>query len=234
MIPPTPVLSFTAAPAAFDLLRRKTMVSQSTELKVGEVYSSTQLGQYLLLGKEGSNLKIRRANAVEENIEAAFNEKIVHDFVDEMENFGFTANSEERRRKFCRALGFLAKAGDLHVELTPGYVATFKERYQQLTGGPLPEGSPSFKVLQSDGDKWGPELMIDWTASMFQMNQIHFGQHIQMSRRENQGEYRISNNQFIYKLLEWGFFLGDKQDADRIRNRLPESVRAEFDKGLKY
>jgi hypothetical protein len=209
------------------------MVSQKVQLQSGEVYFSTQLGQYLLLSREGSNLKIRRANGVEENIDASLNERIVQEFVEEMEQFGYSAASEERRRKFCRALGFLAKVGDLHVELIPSYAPIFKERYEQLTGQSV-EGLPGYRVLQSDGDKWGPELMVDWTASMFQMNQIHFGQNIQMSRRENQGEYRISNNLFFYKLLEWGFVLGPKQDVDRIRGRIAEHVRSELDKGLKY
>jgi hypothetical protein len=209
------------------------MVSKASVLQPGEVYFGTQTGQYLLLGREGSNLKVRFANGTEGEIDADVAERTVRDFEAELEAMGLTAGNEERRRKFIRAIGFLAKGSVIRAVVAPGYALRFKEGYQLLTGKSADE-SPSLQVLQSDGDIWGPELSVEWDASLFQMNQIHFGLNIQMSRRGGQGEYRITNNMFLYKLFEWGFVLGDKQDPDRIRGRLPDYARADFDKGLKY
>jgi hypothetical protein len=209
------------------------MVSQESAHKEGEVYFGTQTGQYLMLGRAGDNLKVRFANGTEGELDAEVSERTVRDFETELEEMGLTGGNAERRRKFIRAIGYLAKAGRIRAEIPPSYAATFKERYQKLTGQSA-EGAPNLNVLQSDGDIWGPELIVEWEASMFQMNQIHFGLNIQMSRRGGQGEYRITNNMFLYKLFEWGFVLGDKQDADRIRGRLPDYAIEDYDKGLKY
>jgi hypothetical protein len=205
---------------------------ENDELVVGEVYFSTHLGQYLYLGKEDDRLRVRFASGIEDTLEAKTHEQSVRDWAFELASFGSSAPNPEPRRKFVRSVGFVAQSADLHTELLPSYVPAFKARYEELTGLPVSEETPGFHVLQSDSDLWASALHVDFTGTVFSMNQIYFGLNIQIGRRE-MGHYYISNNMVFYQLLRWGFVLGPKQDPDRIRERLPDDLKEHLDRGLR-
>ena len=43
---------------------------------------------------------------------------------------------------------------------------------------------------------------------------------------------RINNNEFIWQLIEYGFRLGDSQDLNLIRSKVPPQYISDFNRGL--
>ena len=140
-------------------------------------------------------------------------------------------------QEFFECLGYLAapqRHTRIDVELPERSREGFENRYEQITGErPIQDGR-FYYVWSDDANKWGVEMRL-----YFIENQNIPPCLINMRRsstyyRDEYKQYnaRINNNEFIWQLIEYGFGLGDSQDLNLIRSRVPSQYISDFNRGL--
>ena len=105
----------------------------------------------------------------------------------------------------------------------------FVTRYQELTGViPTPDNQ-NFFILHSDADKWSVELRIYFVRGDNIPEQLA----IKVVKPRSVSPYnsRINNNKLIWELIEHGFRLGNEQDENEIRKRVPVEYIDIFNEG---
>lgn len=204
------------------------------EFAVGETYANRQ-GQYTVLEVRGSKLSVHYDDGTLATLDANFQRRITENMLRELASLtrGIGVETGDSQRRFMLSVGFLARRSDLQAEMPWKAVVPFVEKYKDLTGRTATPGDTSFYILNDPRvDKWGPELRIYFEATPSQLNELYFGEYIRARDGQHPGLYRINNNALFYKLLELGFVLGPLQAIDRIRNRIPATLRDMFDLGV--
>lgn len=134
---------------------------------------------------------------------------------------------------FFEALGYLCnptRQCKLDAEMHPESQPAFESRYFRLTDKRPPPDRYNYYVLHEGADKWSIELRIYFNASSNIPPNIS-----SMVVEPPPGvshNARINRNEFIWRLIEHGFLLGNTQDAERIRNRVPSEHLADFNRGF--
>jgi hypothetical protein len=135
--------------------------------------------------------------------------------------------------EFFEILGYLTspkRNTKLDVETHPRKQDVFENKYRQLTGvNPVPDNH-NYYVWDANADKWGTEMRIYFNGIS---SNIHHKLHdLIVSPRPGFGyDFRINNNDFIWRLIEYGFLLQDEQDETRVRQHVPAQYQADFNNG---
>jgi hypothetical protein len=136
---------------------------------------------------------------------------------------------------FFKCLGYLASPSrqtKLDVELRPEQRSKFESRYENITGIiPIPDNI-NYYLLQQNADKWGVELRIYFVRNENIPDELDT---MVVSPRPDQGyNARINNNNnnFIWQLIEYGFRLGNSQDINLIKQKVPLYYRTDFVDGF--
>ncbi len=136
-------------------------------------------------------------------------------------------------QEFFECLGYLAspqRETKLDAEVPEKARERFEKRYYNLTGvRPIPDNH-NYYILHPDADKWGVELRIYFIANdnvPRPLNRMKV-----TPRPGTKYNDRINDNKFIWKLIEYGFRLGDSQDLNLIRSKVPPQYMTDFNKGL--
>lgn len=126
--------------------------------------------------------------------------------------------------------GYMCGQGNIRFYLhIPEYqLEPVVNKYHSLTGQIL-EPQSGVLVVVPTGDKWGMQVEIRYTPTPNLPDQL--------AKRENApGKIRSGAGEggLFWAFIEHGFKIQPPQDADRIRNFVPEGQRHFFDEGLKY
>jgi hypothetical protein len=140
------------------------------------------------------------------------------------------------QNEFFEALGYLASPNricKLDVELPATKEQAFKAKYAGLSGLVSNVDQHNFYLWPKGTNKWSIELRIYFSAD--NRNNIPIAiRDMVVSPRFSKSAHnrRINNNKFIWELIKYGFLLRDNQEADRIRNRVPDRFLPDFERGF--
>ena len=140
---------------------------------------------------------------------------------------------DECHPDFYKVLGYLAspvRQTKLDIETHPRRKASLEKEYFALTREKLVTGT-NYILLPQESNKWGCELRIYFRKNgnippsldaMVVTPRFSTGYH----------NARINGNDFIWKLIEFGFRATNVQNADLIRSKVSQKRVAQFDDGL--
>jgi hypothetical protein len=140
---------------------------------------------------------------------------------------------DDSQADFFVVLGYLAsneRQTKLDIETHPNQQVRIEYRYHTLTGISLVP-SANYYVWSADANKWGSELRIYFHMNdniPQQLNRLVVSSRFQNSYHNA----RINDNDFVWKLIEYGFRVEDNQDVSRIATRIPNHRQADFRRGL--
>jgi len=208
--------------------------TENFEFAVGETYSNRQR-QYTLLSIQGTKLLVRFDDGSTGTLDAEVQRRIITNMALELKTLtrGVDPRNLDLRRKFIFSIGFLAASVDLQAEVPPQSRASFERKYIDIKGRSIPPTVTGYYPLIGDDiNKWGPELRIYFYATEAELDELYFGEYVDVRDGTQSAQYRINNNAFFYQLLGMGFDFGPDQDVNRIRQSIPASLRGDFDRGV--
>ena len=144
------------------------------------------------------------------------------------------AGAQDSNGRYFRTLGFLASRITMMEAIVPYRSrAGFVRDYRTRTGIPPQDGDIGYYVHQEQVDKWGNELRVTFDASGDELGLLNFGPAVGVVvNPSNRGvSWRINRNVFWWHLIQLGFRMGNQQDTNVIRARVPQTYRGEFDNG---
>lgn len=134
---------------------------------------------------------------------------------------------------FFEVLGYLSnprRQCKLDAEMHPRTQQRFESRYAGFAGLVPQPDNHNYYILHPDADKRGIELRIYFYAESDSIP-LAIREMVVTPRLGRIYNQRINNNDFIWRLIEYGFCLGDGQDEDRIRAQIPSLFVDDFDRG---
>jgi len=134
--------------------------------------------------------------------------------------------------EFFEILGYLTspeRNTKLDAETHPRSQNSFEERYVQLTGIQPTEDNHNYYVWDQNTNKWGIELRIYFNGSDHIPALLT---EMTVSARPGFGyNMRVNNNDFIWRLIEYGFSLRDDQNSNRVRQLVHSDYINAFENG---
>lgn len=142
--------------------------------------------------------------------------------------------NESKQKQFFFSLGFLAaRATRLEAFVPEHRLDTFATRSANLKGRNLQEKEKGLYVLEAKAHKWGYELRVTFLATPEEIGSLDFGSNIKILEDPSKPGvlWRINNNAFWWKLLEFGFEMGGQQKLKAIEAHIPNKYREQFRQG---
>ena len=191
---------------------------------VGGEYNDRS-GSYEVLEIIGSRMRIRRENGQESTADIQMKARIHASMLAESRNL-----HPHQSAAYFRTLGFLARYGELHAEVTTKSPKSFEDKYESRTGiRPVPHRDKYFPIyVETNYAKWGSALRIQFPNR----DQLEFPSDVIVQPTSNPGTVRINNNDYWWQLVRVGFRLGSNHNVQTIRESVPAPFRAAFDEGL--
>lgn len=141
---------------------------------------------------------------------------------------------KESEKQFFFSLGFLAaRATRLEAFVPKHRLDTFTTRYADIKGLNLQEKEKGLYVLEAQAHKWGYELRVTFLATPEEISSLDFGSKVKILDDPSKASvlWRINNNTFWWKLLEFGFEMGGQQKVKAIEAHVPSKYRDTFKQG---
>lgn len=141
---------------------------------------------------------------------------------------------DEHHRDFFLILGYLTaieRRTKLDIETHPNRQPNLEREYRNLTGTNLVEDNVNYYVWAPNTNKWGSELRIYFRKNA----NIPSSLDAMVVTPRFAGNYhnaRINGNNFVWKLIKYGFRASNTQDANLIRSKIPQNHMTDFDNGL--
>ncbi len=136
--------------------------------------------------------------------------------------------------EFFEILGYLAsplRNTKLDIETHPRRRLTLEPQYELLTGDQLQEDNVNYYVWDEDANKWGAELRIYYNGNLTIMPTILSD--LRRTARPGDGyENRINSKDLVWKLITYGFRVGNGQDESLVRSYVPEGYMEVFENGF--
>lgn len=208
--------------------------SRPSLFSVGRRYAN-RIGEYEVLEINGDRMRVRYNDGREQLLSIETQTRISENITREAILVSpYPHNQMSRNDLFFRSLGFLAaRATILEAFLPTHSVNGFNEDYMQLKGSRPRQGHTGLYFHPEGTDKWGSELRITFRASTDEIENLEFGPDVNVVNDPlNPGiTYRINNNGFWWRLMAFGFDMGDSQNIHSIRAHIPPLFRDQFDIG---
>lgn len=136
--------------------------------------------------------------------------------------------------EFFEIVGYLTsqiRGTKLDIETHPSRRESLEEQYNAITGEILQEDNINYYVWDEETNKWGAELRIYFNGNLETMP-VQLAE-IRVSYRPGSGyNNRVNNNDFVWRLIEYGFRARNEQDHIQIREYVPNQFMADFEDGL--
>lgn len=138
------------------------------------------------------------------------------------------------QNEFFEIIGYLTspvRNTKLDVETHPRTRQKFENNYFQRTGEVPIEDNVNYYIWDETTDKWGSEMRLYFNGNLSTMPTLL--REIRVSSRPSSGyDHRVNNNEFVWRLIDHGFLLGNGQNTTRIRERVPEEHQSDFESGF--
>ena len=202
---------------------------------IGGRYRNRQ-NEYEVVDFNGGQLRVVYDDGTEAFLTAETQARIIRNIEQEtaqLEPYPRTG-AHDRNMGYFRTLGFLASRITMMEAIVPYRGrAGFVRDYRTRTGVSPQEDDIGYYVHQEQVDKWGNELRVTFDAPGDELELLDFGPTVAVVvNPSNRGlSWRINRNAFWWDLIQLGFRMGNQQDIDVIRGRIPQVYREEFDNG---
>ena len=141
-------------------------------------------------------------------------------------------------------LGFLAqRQATIYLQVLERNEREFEARYEEVTHKlPQPSMGAGYSVVPAASNKYGDSSRVVFTAADSELFIAHahsaawdFKSEVRpyMSKVASSRQWAIYSSALVWKLLEYGFTLGTRQNAERIRKEIPEGLLEAFEQGVK-
>jgi hypothetical protein len=140
---------------------------------------------------------------------------------------------DESHTDFFLILGYLAsieRRTKLDIETHPERRQRLEQKYYRLTGATLFPDNVNYYVWLPDVNKWGSELRI-YFCKNDSIPQALNAMVVRPRFSANYHNARVNSNEFVWKLIAYGFRARDTQDINLIRSNIPQNRMAEFNAG---
>jgi hypothetical protein len=141
---------------------------------------------------------------------------------------------DDHHTDFFLILGYLAspeRRTKLDIETHPKRQRRLEREYFGLTGVRLVPDDVNYYVWSPNVNKWGSELRIYFRKNNNIPPSLE-AMAVAPRFSSNYHNARINNNDFVWKLIEYGFRAKDTQNVNLIRSKIPQNRMGEFDTGL--
>ena len=138
-------------------------------------------------------------------------------------------------------IGFLAvRDVTLYLQVLECNEREFEAQYEEVTGE-LPQSleGAGYQVLAEDVNKFGNSSAIVFTARDSELFLAHcysiaseFHGQVKKYPHDRTRQWVIYSNALAWKLLEYGFMLGTRQDLGRVRREVSEELLEAFERGV--
>lgn len=139
-----------------------------------------------------------------------------------------------KQERFFFSLGFLAaRATRLEAFVPKHRLDTFASRFAEIKGRDLQDKEKGVYILEAKAHKWGHELRVTFLATPEEISLLDFGSKVKILDDPSKHGvlWRINNNAFWWKLLEFGFEMGGQQKVKAIEAHVPSKYRDTFKQG---
>lgn len=203
---------------------------------VGGRYSN-RLGEYEVLTILGDEMLIRYDDGREARVTRSTQARIAQNMATEAADLSpYPKTQRGSNEAFFWSIGFLAaRVRMLEAIIPPKSLAGFLKDYIGITNQRPRHGQSGYYVHRPRVDKWGCELRITFEASDAEVARLDFGPTVNVvdSPGRRGSQWRINNNGFWWRLLRFGFSMGDMQNDGAIRANIPAVFREQVDDGLR-
>ena len=136
-------------------------------------------------------------------------------------------------------IGFLAMRDvTLYLQVLERNETEFVARYEEVTGDPpQPLEGTGYQVVAEELDKFGNSSRVVFTARDSELFLAHCYSiasefHGPVKKMARSRQWALYSNAVAWKLLEYGFVLGTRQDLERVRREVPKELLEAFERGV--
>jgi hypothetical protein len=143
-------------------------------------------------------------------------------------------SSEARNQRFFFSLGFLAaRATNLEAFVPEHALGGFLSSYAQIKGQKPITNQRGLYIHEPQVGKWGCELRTTFLATSEEVDALDLGPDVNIVDDPFKPgvSWRINNNGLWWRLLKFGFEMGNQQDKNAIETRIPNKYRQHFRQG---
>lgn len=200
---------------------------------VGGRYANRR-GEYEVLQIKGNAMRVRYDDNTEQELTIDIQARIATNMALEVARLAPYESSEARNQRFFFSLGFLAaRATNLEAFVPEHALKGFISSYELIKGRkPLPNQRGLY-IHEREVGKWGCELRITFLATSGEVDVLDFGPDVNVVDDPFKPgvSWRINNNGLWWKLLKFGFEIGNQQDKKGIEARIPNMYQQHFRQG---
>lgn len=200
---------------------------------VGGRYANRK-GEYEVLEIKGKIMRVRYDDGTEQELLMDTQTRIATNMALEVARLAPYKSSEARNQQFFFSLGFLAaRATNLEAFVPEHALKGFISNYMLAKGQEPMTNQKSLYIHEPKVGKWGCELRVTFLATEEEVDLLDFGPDIQVVDDPSNPNvlWRINNNGLWWRLLKFGFEMGNKQNKNAIEAYIPSKYRQQFKQG---
>lgn len=206
---------------------------KSIKFIVGARYANRR-GEYEVLQIKGKAMRVRYDDNTEQELNMDIQARIATNMALEAAQLAPYKSSEARNQQFFYSLGFLAvRVKKLEAIVPPHALNGFISNHILAKGRKPEDSQDGLYVHEPEVSKWGCELRVTFQATPEEKDALDFGPDVDVVDDPSKPgiSWRINNNGFWWRLLNFGFEMGSYQNASAIEARIPSKYREHFRQG---
>lgn len=200
---------------------------------VGGRYANRK-GEYEVLEIHGDKMKVRYDDDTEQELSMEIQARIATNMTLETARLAPYKSSEARNQQFFFSLGFLvARATNLEAFVPEHALNGFTSNHMLAKGRKPMSNQRGLVIHPPKVGKWGCELRVTFLAIPDEVDLLDFGPDVNIvdDPMNPNVSWRINNNGLWWRLLKFGFEMGNWQNKDVIEAGIPNKYREHFGRG---
>jgi hypothetical protein len=133
---------------------------------------------------------------------------------------------------FYTGVGYLATGCEITASVAGRDYPAFAQRYKILTGRTLIAPHAGLEIHERPTHRIGADLSVRFPATAAVLSAFDLGAGAAPEPADEPGWYVVSRTELVERLLKLGFDLGPNNDPRPVREHIPDTHRASFDRGI--
>lgn len=121
----------------------------------------------------------------------------------------------------------------IEIEAKKSVIDNYNETYEKLTGESIPIRPDYVVILSNNADKWGMEMRLYFFCANTKSVPQLVNDQMTVNGRPGYENWnkRLNSIEIINNLFALGFRIGQPQNDELIKNRIPEEFLSDFQRG---